>query len=90
MTVRAAAAAGRARGSRTSLRAAAILLSCWAAPASAQIGATASVFSDAQFRGYSLSAGRPVAILDFAYDDASGFYVDVSGTAATLRRSASS
>jgi uncharacterized protein (TIGR02001 family) len=38
------------------------------------------VFSDAQFRGYSLSDGRPVAILDFAYDDPSGFYGDVAGT----------
>ena len=87
MTARAAAAADRARGSRTRLRvrAAAFFLACCAAPASAQIGATASIFSDAQFRGYSLSAGRPVAILDFAYDDPSGFYGDVAGTG-VLRR----
>ena len=33
-----------------------------------------SVFSDLRFRGYSLSEARPVAILDFAYDDPSGLY----------------
>jgi uncharacterized protein (TIGR02001 family) len=38
------------------------------------------VFSDARFRGYSLSAGRPVAILDLAYDDPSGLYADATGT----------
>lgn len=43
------------------------------------------MFSDERFRGYSLSDGRPVAILDFAYDDPSGFYADVSGTG-VLRR----
>ena len=37
-------------------------------------------FSDLQFRGYSLSEGQQVAILDFAYDQPSGFYADVSGT----------
>jgi uncharacterized protein (TIGR02001 family) len=49
-----------------------------AAPASAEIGATASIFSEATFRGYSLSAGDPVAQLDFAYDDPSGAYATVS------------
>ena len=44
------------------------------------MGATISAFSDARFRGYSLSEGRPVAVLDFAYDDPSGFYADASGT----------
>ena len=89
MTARAVGAAGRTRGSRTSLSrgAAAFLIGCCAAaPASAQIDATASVFSDLQFRGYSLSSGRPVAILDFAYDDSSGFYADAAGTG-VLRRS---
>jgi uncharacterized protein (TIGR02001 family) len=77
----------RARGRRTSFAfpAAAFLLGCWAAPASAQIGAAASVFTDARFRGYSLSGGRPVAILNFAYDDPSGFYADVAGSG-VLRR----
>ena len=88
MTAHAEAGECRARGSRTSLRvrAAAFLLVCSAAaPVSAEVGATASLFSDAQFRGYSLSAGRPVAILDFAYDDPSGFYADAAGTG-VLRR----
>lgn len=58
---------------------------CSVAPASAEVGATASIFSDAQFRGYSLSGGRPVAVLDFAYDDPSGFYADLAGTG-VLRR----
>ena len=88
MTARAAAAADRARGSRTSVCAplGAFLLVCSAAaPVSAEVGATASLFNDAQFRGYSLSAGRPVAIFDFAYDDPSGFYADAAGTG-VLRR----
>ena len=46
----------------------------------AELGATVSVFNDLQFRGYSLSDGRPVATLDFAYDDPSGFYAGASGT----------
>ena len=41
--------------------------------------------SDERFRGYSLSAGRPVAVLDFAYDGPSGFYADVSGTSVLQR-----
>jgi uncharacterized protein (TIGR02001 family) len=56
------------------------LFACWAVPARAQLGATISVFNDLQFRGYSLSDGRPVATLDFAYDDPSGFYAGASGT----------
>jgi uncharacterized protein (TIGR02001 family) len=50
------------------------------ATASAEIGATASIFSDERFRGFSLSEGRPVAIADVDYDDPSGFYVDGSGS----------
>jgi uncharacterized protein (TIGR02001 family) len=57
-----------------------------AAPARAEIGATASIFSDDRLRGYSVSDGRPVGILDFAYDDPSGFYADLSGTG-VLKRS---
>jgi uncharacterized protein (TIGR02001 family) len=45
----------------------------------AEVGATVSAFSDLRFRSYSLSQGRPVAILDFAYDDPSGFYADAAG-----------
>jgi uncharacterized protein (TIGR02001 family) len=51
-----------------------------AAPASAELGATASTFTDDRFRGYSLSDGRPVAILDFAEDSSSGFYADGTGS----------
>lgn len=62
------------------------MLSCLAgAPARAAVGTTASLFSDARFRGYSLSEGRPVGIFDFAYDDASGFYADAAATG-VLRR----
>jgi uncharacterized protein (TIGR02001 family) len=56
------------------------LFACWAVPARAELGATISAFNDLQFRGYSLSNGRPVATLDFAYDDPSGFYAGASGT----------
>src|SRR3954470_17381199 len=56
------------------------LLLC-ASPAAAQFGVTASVFSDLRFRGYSLSSGRPVALLDFAYDDPSGAYAALSASA---------
>jgi uncharacterized protein (TIGR02001 family) len=82
------ARAFRARGSRTSflcLRAIALLFPGFAAPACAQVAATVSVFSDSRFRGYSLSDGRPVAILDFAYDNSSGLYGDATATA-VLRR----
>jgi uncharacterized protein (TIGR02001 family) len=49
--------------------------------AAAEVGATASIFSDARLRGYSLSEGRPVGMLDFAYDDASGFYAGAAASA---------
>ncbi len=71
------------RGSSTSLvrlGAVWIIVCCVAAPASAEIGATVSVFSDSRFRGYSLSDGRPVATFDFAYDDSSGLYADAAAT----------
>ena len=45
------------------------------------MGATISVFSDARFRGYSLSAGHPVAILDLSYDDQGGLYSALSASA---------
>jgi uncharacterized protein (TIGR02001 family) len=80
VTVYAGVRASRAHASPTSLLVFAALGAGFAAPANADAGATASLYSDLQFRGYSLSAGRPVAILDFAYDDPSGFYVDASGT----------
>lgn len=49
-------------------------------PARAQAGATLSIFSDLRFRGYSLSDGRPVGILDFAYDDPSGLYAGAAAS----------
>lgn len=58
---------------------------CTAGPATAEVGATISVFSDERFRGYSLSQGRPVGIFDFAYDDPSGLYADASGTVVLQR-----
>lgn len=53
--------------------------------ASAETGLAASIVSDARFRGYSLSEGRPVGTFDFAYDDASGFYAGLSASG-VLRR----
>lgn len=52
-----------------------------ATPGAAEVGATISVFSDSRFRGYSLSAGHPVAVGDLSFDDESGLYGAVSGTA---------
>jgi uncharacterized protein (TIGR02001 family) len=86
VTALAEAPVSRARGSLTSF--AAILFCLVSTPAAAQVGATASVFSDARLRGYSLSNGRPVAVLDFAYDDPSGLYANLSGTG-VLRRGGS-
>jgi len=81
VTVRAEGRRSRLRGSRTRFLTVGVLAGAIAAPASAEMGTTFSVFSDLRFRGYSLSEGRPVAILDFAYDDPSGFYADAAGTA---------
>jgi uncharacterized protein (TIGR02001 family) len=47
--------------------------------ATAQVGIVISAFSDDRFRGYSLSDGHPVGILDLSYDDPSGFYGALSG-----------
>jgi len=80
VTVRAEVRASRAPGSRIRLVIFAALGIGCAAPAHAEVGATLSLFSDLRFRGYSLSEGRPVAILDFAYDDPSGLYADAAGT----------
>ena len=44
------------------------------------MGAVLSVFSDARFRGVSVSDGDPVGILDLSYDDPSGAYAAASGT----------
>ena len=52
-----------------------------ASPASGEIGAVVSVFSDSRFRGISVSGGDPVATLDFSFDDPSGAYFAATGTA---------
>jgi uncharacterized protein (TIGR02001 family) len=51
----------------------------------AEVGATVSIFSDARFRGYSLSGGQPVGTFDFAYDDPSGVYADAAATGVIRR-----
>jgi uncharacterized protein (TIGR02001 family) len=48
-------------------------------PAAAQISAAGSIFTDDRYRGYTLSEGRPVGILDLYYDDPSGLYGTMSG-----------
>jgi uncharacterized protein (TIGR02001 family) len=53
-----------------------------AAPASAQLGFSASVDSDYRFRGLSLSDGKPDLSLNLAYDHPSGFYAGASAIAA--------
>lgn len=57
----------------------------FAAPATAQVGAAVSIFSDDRFRGYSLSDGRPVGILDLSYDAPGGPYAAVSGSVVATR-----
>jgi len=51
-----------------------------AGPARAAVGATASIWSEERLRGYSLSAGHPVARLDLSFDQESGFYAGLSGS----------
>jgi uncharacterized protein (TIGR02001 family) len=84
VTARAEGAVSSARDSRTSIRLSAalvLLIACRSAPAAAEVGFGASLFSDERFRGYSLSNERPVAMFDFAYDNPSGFYADGAATA---------
>jgi uncharacterized protein (TIGR02001 family) len=50
------------------------------APASAQVGTAVSIFSDDRFRGYSISGGHPVGLLDLSYDAAGGVYANVSAS----------
>jgi uncharacterized protein (TIGR02001 family) len=54
-------------------------------PAAAQVGTSISIFSDNRFRGYSLSNGRPVGILDLSYDAPNGFYAALSGSVVATR-----
>lgn len=60
---------------------AAPLILCFAAvPANAQVSGSIDVESDYRLRGYSLSAGRPVATAQIGYDDDSGVYLNLSAT----------
>ena len=51
-----------------------------AMPAQAQVSGSIDVESDYRLRGYSLSAGRPVATAQIGYDDDSGVYLNLSAT----------
>ena len=77
-------AGSRGRGADTrrfALWAAAAILSCLITrPAAAQVNGSIGVDSDYRLRGYSLSAGRPVATAQIGYDDDSGVYFNLSAT----------
>ena len=60
---------------------AAALVAGPAPPALAQVAASVGVESDYRFRGYSLSAERPVATANLAYDGSTGAYLNASGVA---------
>jgi uncharacterized protein (TIGR02001 family) len=51
-----------------------------ATPAFAQVSGSVDIESDYRLRGYSLSAGRPVATAQIGYDDDSGVYLNLSAT----------
>ena len=53
-------------------------LALFAAPASAEVGATVTLTSQERFRGYSVSDGYPAATFSLSYDDAAGPYVEGS------------
>lgn len=56
-----------------------------ASPLAAQTSAAVSLFNDYRFRGYSLSDGRPVGIVDLSYDVRNGLYGAVSGSLVASR-----
>jgi len=62
-----------------------LIFMCSASAAGAQVGAAVSAFSDYRFRGYTLSNGRPVAILDLGYDAPNGLYGALSGSIVASR-----
>jgi uncharacterized protein (TIGR02001 family) len=72
------------RGCVTSILAV-IWLAAAASPGHARAGAVVSIYSDERFRGYSLSDGRPVGILDLSYDDPHGLYGALSGSLVASR-----
>lgn len=68
---------------RTLTALAALPLFCMAVTrAQAQAAVSIDLESDYLSRGYSLSAGNPVATTDFSYNDASGAYGDIAVTVA--------
>lgn len=84
MIVRARSTDG-SRGRRADLRyigalAAPLILCFVASPACAQVSGSVDIESDYRLRGYSLSAGQPVATAQIGYDDASGVYLNLSAT----------
>jgi uncharacterized protein (TIGR02001 family) len=62
----------------------AIVAPC-SASAAAQTSVAVSLFSDDRVRGYTLSDGRPVGIVDLSYDDATGLYGALSASAVATR-----
>ena len=56
-----------------------------ASSAQAKVGAVLSAYSDERFRGFSLSDGRPVGILDLSYDASNGLYAAASGSVVASR-----
>lgn len=57
------------------------LVALAATPAFAEFNSSVTIESDDRFRGQSVSFSRPVASLDLTYDDPSGAYAGVTGTA---------
>ena len=60
----------------------------WAPPAAAEVGTAVSIFNDARFRGYSISDGHPVALLDISYDGPGGLYAAASASLLVRSRGA--
>ena len=84
MTVRARSRAARRAAVRlrhVSTLSAAAAACLFALPARAQVSASINVESDERLRGYSISAGKPVATVQVGYDDDSGIYASVAATA---------
>lgn len=75
---------GKASSFRALFLSAAIFIP--SSPAAAQISAAGSIFTDDRYRGYTLSEGRPVGILDLYYDDPTGFYGTASGKLVASKR----
>jgi uncharacterized protein (TIGR02001 family) len=51
-----------------------LLAGGWSSASGGEWAASVAVQNDFQFRGYALGLNRPVAIANFAYDHASGYY----------------